>query len=99
MVAYACAAGAGNALTAIVAAGIAQGITPLTVPPDLEDAVDRQREVVKQVSIFASCSSLPWILICTPSLRSIGKAFADQHSSPGSLYVYENMEQCKTLSG
>ena len=43
------AAGAGNALTAIVAAGIAQGITPLTVPPDLDNAVDLQREVVKQV--------------------------------------------------
>ena len=50
------AAGAGNALTAIVAAGIAQGITPLTVPPDLDNAVDLQREVVKQV--LSNCITL-----------------------------------------
>ena len=44
---------AGNALTAVVAAGIAQDISPITVPTELEGAVDLQRDVVKQVLSLA----------------------------------------------
>lgn len=45
--------GAGNALTAVVAAGIAQTVTPVEVPAELENAVDFQRDAVKQVCLPA----------------------------------------------
>ena len=39
----------GSALTAVVAATIPSAIVPLTVPPELDDAVDAQREKVRMV--------------------------------------------------
>lgn len=46
---------AGNALTAVVAAGIAQTVTPVEVPAELENAVDFQRDTVKQVCLPPIC--------------------------------------------
>ena len=47
-----CSVSAGTALTAIVAAKVPPGgaISPLAGPPELEDALDAQREQVRTVS-------------------------------------------------
>ena len=59
-----CCVSTGTALTAVVAARVPSGgaISPLAGPPELEDALDAQRERVRTVSIafFHMCCQTLW---------------------------------------
>lgn len=102
---------AGNALTAVVAAGIAQEISPIAVPPELEDAVDLQRDVVKQVILLAvpgskdaSCAMRRHVLIIQnhESCEPVPGGLWHKHTLPQAAALYERqilVYQTRSVSG